>query len=348
MTGAGCLHRALEGHVMKAAVVREPGPETPGNKKSMLTKNGLAIFLGAALFLWGCSESHKPSIFDPAVGHGENWIVDHGQAALSEGSSCPDCHGADLGGGASQVSCFTPGEGSATCHETGTGGRHTAGWRLDSEHGQAAKDRPGISSGLGSCQACHGSDYGGGTSDVSCSSCHRVQAPHPRSPWLRSPNSHSTANEQNAPFCSECHLNRESGEPPGCFNGSLCHGEAGYHPPGWERADNHGAEAMGSSAGGGFASCRECHGEDFSGGSSDVSCSSCHSLEAPHPAGWRSGAGHRAVDEGHAPVCQGCHGEIGPSGGCFSGNSCHGNGDAGESGSPGTEDAEEERPGEDS
>lgn len=303
----------------------------------MLRKTGLTVVLGIALVLLGCSESHKPPLFDPDVGHQENWVGDHGQAALSEGNSCPECHGADLGGGASKVSCFTPQESSATCHESGTGKRHTAGWSLDSEHGQSAKARPGISSGLGSCQACHGNDYSGGTSEVSCSSCHRVPAPHPRSPWLRSPNSHSSANEQNAPFCVECHRDPQSDQPPGCFNGSLCHGEAGYHAPGWEEAENHGAEAMGQSAGRGFASCQECHGSDFGGGSSEISCYSCHGTDAPHPIGWKGGTGHRSTDEGHAPICGDCHGEISPSGGCFTANACHGTDSVEQNGSPGDE-----------
>jgi len=285
--------------------------------------------LGIALLLSACSESSPPTIFEPDIGHAENWIVSHGQAALSEGNTCPECHGPDLGGGASEVSCFTSREKGATCHESGTGKRHTAGWSLESEHGRAAKERPGISSGFGSCQACHGSDYGGGTSDVSCSSCHGVSAPHPGSPWFRSPNSHASAHEQNAPFCAECHLDPKSDQPAGCFNGSLCHGEKGIHLPGWEKPEQHGAEAKEDPQRGGFAGCQECHGTDYSGGTAGLSCSSCHEVAAPHPLSWEGGSeSHRDTDEGNVGVCAGCHREVTLSGGCFSANACHGSSQA--------------------
>ncbi len=294
-------------------------------KRRVPERAGWIMALGALLLFSACSEKSPRSIFDPEIGHPENWADEHRQAALSEGSTCPECHGADLRGGVSDVSCFTPLEGGRSCHESGTGSRHTAGWSLDSEHGRAAKARPGISSGLGSWQASPGNDYRGGTSDVACSSCHGVPAPHPESPWLHSPNSHATANEQNAPFCAECHLDPGSGQPDGCFNGSLCHGEEGYHAPEWEDPGRHGAEAKGGPETGGFDGCRECHGEDFDGGSSQVSCFSCHNLEAPHPLGWADGLqSHRTANERNAPLCAECHQEISPDDGCFTNNACHG------------------------
>jgi hypothetical protein len=54
-----------------------------------------------------------------------------------------------------------------------TGGAfHADTWSSPSEHGTAAM------TGLGACGACHGQDFSGGTSGVSCNACH-ADAGHP-------------------------------------------------------------------------------------------------------------------------------------------------------------------------
>jgi hypothetical protein len=283
------------------------------------------LAVGALLLTSACSETERGSIFNPEVGHSGNWISDHGQAALDEGNTCPECHGTDLSGGDSELSCFTTQYEGVGCHESGVGKRHTAGWSLESEHGRVVKQNPGVSSGMGSCQACHGNDYEGGSSEISCASCHGVAAPHPESPWLRSPGSHHDVNEQNAPVCAECHENPEVMELPGCFNGSLCHGERGSHPADWLSPDQHGASAKEDPGTGGFGECQVCHGTDFRGGTAEVSCFSCHEIDAPHPRfGWTGGGeSHRATGEGNAPVCAGCHSELQQPPDCFAANGCH-------------------------
>lgn len=287
-----------------------------------------ALFAAAA-----CDDSSRQeSLFNPEIGHPANWIADHGDAALRQGSTCPECHGSDLRGGASQVSCFISQFDGVSCHASGVGKRHTSGYALPEEHGKAAKARPGISSGFASCQACHGSRYEGGSSEISCRSCHMVDAPHPAAPWLDDLYTHEDVNEQNAGACTGCHRDIGSTEPPGCFNGSLCHGEKAVHPDGWDLPGLHGAEAKGDPAAeGGFQGCQDCHGADFTGGTSGVSCTSCHGIRAPHPVeGWSGGGpGHRSTDEGNAPVCADCHSELADPPDCFSANGCHGGGSAG-------------------
>ncbi len=62
--------------------------------------------------------------------------------------------------------------------------------------------------------------------------------------------------------------------------------DTGQHPAGWLPA-GHMAAARADAA-----SCQECHGEDFSGGISKVSCTTCH-LGGPlsvHPATWAGDA----------------------------------------------------------
>jgi hypothetical protein len=308
-------------------------------KRARLCRGFLALVLASGLA--ACSDSSKKNPFEPEIGHPENWIGDHGGSALSQGSTCPECHGADLAGGVSGLSCFTARYEGVGCHESGVGKRHTAGWSLPVEHGRVAKGRPGVSSGMGSCRACHGDDYEGGTSDVSCTSCHRVSAPHPKAPWLHGSYSHHTADDRNAPFCAECHENTESPEPDGCFNGSLCHGQKSFHEADWALAERHGADVLRE---GGFEECTSCHGEDFEGGTARVSCLSCHDLQAPHPRrGWIDGGSvHREVGEENLPVCATCHSEVADAPDCFTANACHGDGSEGDL--PEEEPIEEEEP----
>lgn len=153
--------------------------------------------------------------------------------AESESIPCMECHGADLSGGTSQVSCF---ENPAGCHHG-----PVSGWiatsPADQNHGVSAKQAPG-SSGFVSCQICHGRFFSGGESNVPCFPCHEVNAPHPAGPWQGPTYTHIDTNTENAPVCAQCHYpgspNNPSSHPstpaaaetpPGCFNSTLCHGE---------------------------------------------------------------------------------------------------------------------------
>ncbi len=57
---------------------------------------------------------------------------------------------------------------------------------------------------------------------------------------------------------------------------------SGIHPPGW-LPSGHAAEARVSAI-----ACTDCHGNDFSGGTTNIACSSCHlgNQEAVHPVLW--------------------------------------------------------------
>lgn len=112
-------------------------------------------------------------------------------------------------------------------------------------------------------------------------------------------------------FCVECHALHERGtrELPGCDE---CHNGPGGHPWGWmspDSADFHGNAVAAS----GPTVCQACHGQDYRGGWSGVSCYTCHS-DGPsgHPDGWmdpRSSSFHglamllQGVDN-----CTRCHG----------------------------------------
>lgn len=111
-------------------------------------------------------------------------------------------------------------------------GSHVAGFSDPNAHGAVAKSQTG---GFTSCQECHGVDFAGGVSGVSCFyNCHGVNAPHPRAPW-----NHGDTNANNAAVCAECHANGLNSpvqpspsvsvlsSAPGCFNNTLCHASVG-------------------------------------------------------------------------------------------------------------------------
>jgi len=286
-----------------------------------------------------------------------NFIADGGI------SSCAECHGSDLSGGISKVSCFGN---PAGCHHD-----PVANWATPAVHGATAKKAPG-SSGFASCQICHGNTFSGGGAGIACADCHGVPAPHPAAPWRGPTFTHTDTDPSNAPVCARCHFpgspNNPANHPatpaaartpPGCFNSTLCHGNASAvpHPVGatWvatpPAAQPHGNDAKATpGATTGFSYCQVCHGTgttspaNFGGGSSGISCFPCHGVSAPHaPAPWRSSAGstynHTNTDTANAPVCQQCHFPGSPNNpanhppspapagtppGCFNSTLCHG------------------------
>ena len=54
--------------------------------------------------------------------------------------------------------------------------------------------------------------------------------------------------------------------------------------------------------------CRDCHGTDYRGGWSSVSCYTCHDGPGGHPVGYRSSNQHGRDAEFSTHVCSVCHG----------------------------------------
>ena len=326
-------------------------------RRSTLSLILLAAFAGIA----GCGSDTSPDTMVSPPG----WVVvpsggQHAKSAtltyIDNGgiTSCAECHGADLSGGTSKVSCFGNPSG---CHHG-----PVAGWvaapPAAQEHGAAAKRAPG-DSGFVSCQVCHGADFRTprGDGNRTCYSCHSL-APHPDGPWRTSTGStHTNTDPSNAPVCAGCHRDNTPGTP-GCYNSTLCHGEpaAVPHPVGsaWvttsPAAQPHGSDAKATpGATAGFTYCQACHGTgtDFAGGTSGVSCYPCHSTptNSPHASQWRTGDTyvHTTTAEGNAPVCAFCHlnganspiaapsppAPAGTAAGCFNSTLCHNGGGVG-------------------
>lgn len=108
--------------------------------------------------------------------HPNQWrdVGGHGQYVFEtlrgNTARCQGCHGADLRGGRSRVSCFS-------CHANYP---HPEGWDGRVLHGSAA-----IGAGKATCATanCHGADFGGSARAPSCFNCH-VNFPHTLPRWM--------------------------------------------------------------------------------------------------------------------------------------------------------------------
>jgi hypothetical protein len=284
---------------------------------------GVTLSIGLLLLAAACSDTRKENVpFNSETGkHPANWIVDHGAAFLSDTGQCETCHGSDLRGGISAVSCFSASFNGMSCHASGPSG-HPAGWNSPDQHGASAKAAPDASlmHGFQTCEQCHGADFTGGIVNTSCFTCHGIFAPH-AFPWQStSTRKHSTTNPNNAAVCGLCHLGARTPPsyvvltvPVGCFDNTLCHGQIG-HAAGWNSPAVHGAAAKAST---GFSSCQGCHGDNFAGFGAAPTCLStavCHGLavNAPHAAApWfasvTSTMTHTTTVDDNAAVCGLCH-----------------------------------------
>jgi hypothetical protein len=276
--------------------------------------------MAASLSLWGCGNGNGDApAFNPVTGkHPANWLDKHRPAAIEDAAaSCKECHGKDLLGGISKVSCDQ-------CHAIPLAPFAPASHANDNWynpaitlqlHGAAAKARPsltnaGINQGFSMCQSCHGEDFAGGVVKVSCFTCHLppVKVPHPEAPWLNTTGTdvtHTNTDPANAAICALCHthganlrtpiISTYATGTPGCFNSTLCHGAVagGHHFP--YPGSEHGPIA-------------DAQGPPYS------NCLVCHSNSATN-------VGQYPVAAGTPPDCRGCHTKASPENGC---GACHG------------------------
>ncbi|EKD41883.1 MAG: cytochrome c family protein, partial [uncultured bacterium] len=241
--------------------------------------------------------------------HSEQWSagLSHGLFALTNGKvDCQKCHGDDLKGGISNISCST-----SSCHTTYP---HAPQWKESINHGSFV-----LANGKADCQKCHGDDLKGGISNISCSSCHTVY-PHEQN-WKQPENHGVSALASNKVDCQKCHGDDLQGgiSNVSCFT---CHPAYPHQAANWPTYQGHGLNIL-ATLGKDKNSCKPCHGEDFKGGISNVSCYQCHT-NYPHPAGFKKsdvhgplafGAGKESCDsnfchasdfEGNAPYVPGC------------------------------------------
>jgi hypothetical protein len=253
-----------------------------------------------ALLAFGCSKHNGNGSFDPDAGHPANFVADHPAAYRNANGECTQCHGTDLLGGISTVSCFSASRNGLGCHPDGPGG-HPPGWQAlhSADPSKAA-----------TCAVCHKNKDNNLPPDCFNNSlCHGPKSGHP-SGWRFV---HSQTNPSLASNCAACHQSKPG--TPGCFNNTLCHGAKSSHPAGWlqthSRTDPSQAAAV----------CAGCHTPK----STPVGCfnnSLCHGAKSNHPTGWLTT--HSGTDPGQASVCAGCHQSNPGTPGCFNNTLCHG------------------------
>ena len=133
-----------------------------------------------------------------------------------------------------------------------------------------------------------------------------------------SPDFHGTrVLAEGSDWCRACHGATLKGEAraPGCDE---CHLDEGGHPQGWMTPGNPAFHGNAVAAAGPFG-CRNCHGQDYRGGRTGISCFTCHA-DGPsgHPDGWMNE--HAASFHGYVVQREGvsdcvrCHG-VGLTGG---------------------------------
>ena len=283
---------------------------------SQVTRGVKALAIGCALLAGlavGCSKENGAA-FDPDAGHPADFYTTHPNSYRSSDGACTDCHGGDLQGGISTVSCFSSSRDGRACHAGGPGG-HPPGWRAVHSVTDPAK--------AATCAACHQSKPGA-PGCFNNTLCHGPKAGHPAG-WL---SSHTGTNPNQASVCAGCHQSKSG--TPGCFNNTLCHGaKSGPHPSGWSSGSQHGAAAKSAPGGSsGFQYCESCHGSGLNGGTANQSClvSGCHGWSAPHASsGWNGGGSrHRSTNQGNAAVCAQCHRSRSGTASCFNNTLCHG------------------------
>ncbi|MDY6934755.1 MAG: cytochrome c3 family protein [Spirochaetota bacterium] len=265
---------------------------------STITKAFLSLVFCITIFI-GCTESLPDGLIEDHYHSEIEWMSDnpqHDDMFVLNSENCMACHGDDLNGGQSGVSCVS-------CH-------HDWGAPENPQHGSGFIENPST------CMGCHGQDLEGGLVEAACFSCHHGAG---SDNWMEEHGSESISslntcngchnseiNDNSAVIsCTECHHdwngphNEAFNENPesckGCHGGSIesC---ADCHHAGW--TGSHGDAYAGDPN-----NCKECHGEDLNGkGDQDRDCGICHHEEAG--GGWQHGASHTLPND-----CAGCHGE---------------------------------------
>lgn len=199
---------------------------------------GAVVALSLPLLLAGCSKVRDD--LPPTVSadvHPEGWVSavskDFHGAQLKvrswDATGCKNCHGQDLSGGIAKVSCYT-------CHALYP---HAPGW-FPEVAGKAFHGKYVEMNGPTTCKPCHGSDYTGGFSEVSCTNgCHGDAGGHP-SGWAMpaSQNFHGLAllnSSWDLGACKVCHGTDYRGgnseqscyacHPNGPEDCTVCHGQ---------------------------------------------------------------------------------------------------------------------------
>ncbi|MBI5483024.1 MAG: hypothetical protein HY888_01015 [Deltaproteobacteria bacterium] len=174
-----------------------------------------------ALALAGCGNANPQAVFSPdGGGHPTGWTTAHKVSAKANLESCLDCHGQNLDGGISKISC-------TACHLGSTQSVHPLQW---AQYAYARHKSYVEANGTASCVVCHGAGLAGvvGSSPACATACHLggVYSKHPAL-WTQysSHSNYMKGMAYNAASCSTaaCHGLDSKGvflSGPSCFS---CH-----------------------------------------------------------------------------------------------------------------------------
>jgi predicted CxxxxCH...CXXCH cytochrome family protein len=242
-------------------------------------KKSFFVLAIISLVLAGCSSPNNSSPFSDGS-HPSDWLpAGHSAAASSNITVCESCHGSDLSGGISGVSC-------TSCHIGSTTTIHPAQWDADilTQHGVYA-----AANTTQSCANayCHGTNLRGvANSGPSCVSCHLggPTSPHPANwavPIALNHADYVQSNGTSGCANANCHgsdLSGVAGSGPSCTS---CHigTPTSVHPVSWGTGSQILLNHAPYIATNGTVSCQNnyCHGADLGGiSNSGPGCVSCH------------------------------------------------------------------------
>lgn len=242
--------------------------------------------------------------------HEVGWstVEKHGVYALEKGveNCATECHGEDYTGGLSNTSCY-----NEACHASYP---HAGDWEQSTEHGRYAL-RYGMDENCGT--SCHGENYSGGLSNVSCNNeaCHATY-PHKEGWGDESGDGSHAGFVLSGGFDScktQCHGEDFAGGDSGrSCGGADCHVGNFPHPENWADSGGHNEIFFEGLASGDDRPCLSCHGADYLGGASEKSClgDACHTTLSHVPgSNWTTMDGHGAlyVSDIDSPNCFTCH-----------------------------------------
>ncbi len=274
-------------------------------KVNLFLRAGLLSGILLGLFLiGGCgSKSNSVTSADPATGgevHPGNWLpAAHAISAGTDLTPCTTCHGSDLLGGITGVSCLA-------CHIGTVTTEHPVDYSNYAWAPAGHSKYVGVN-GNSSCANiyCHAADLSGvASSGPSCTSCHLggAGAVHPvaynKDTWAPAGHSEYVGANGNSScaniLCHAADLSGVANSGPSCTS---CHlgGAGAVHPANVNSAPwaplGHSEYVLTN----GTNTCSNilCHAANLSGVSgSGPSCTSCHigTATTVHPAGWDTNA----------------------------------------------------------
>jgi len=260
------------------------------------------FFLLCFTLLFGCTESLNNGPIKSNYHSDEKWVSDnplHYNMFVNNSENCKTCHGEDLDGGQSGVSC-------TSCHHK---------WENTKEisHGNE------FTSNNEACLTCHGEDLNGCLVDKSCFSCHHNEGSknwknNHRGTATITLNTCNGCHSESIDSCNDCHHSGWTGSHEEEYNASPnscndCHNNGNpinscsdCHHPEW--TGSHGDEYNASpnscndchNNGNPINSCSDCHHQ----GGNNASCSECHTA-----IDWTNTGGESGGDKHGANIATG-------------------------------------------